>query len=109
MDKGRSTCRAEQGNGEPDRNSCQSTEHHGEQKKEAGVFSGVFKDCRRVLPQPFHFGEYQKESTAHGKMGNVHMDNGNKGNECSAAEEIEEPYRIIHDCTSLSVRTSRTI
>lgn len=77
-------------------------EDHGQEQKELGVFSGVGQDIGRVLPQPLHFGQYQKQPAAHGKMGDIDMDDGDDGDEQAAAEGIQVPDGIVHGCTSLS-------
>lgn len=59
------------------------------------MFSGIFENAEGVFPVTLHFGQDKEESAAHGKMGNIDMDNRNEGDKKSASEDIELPYWII--------------
>jgi len=70
------------------------------------MLPGVVEDSLRAFPVAFHLGQDQKEAAADGEMRDVHMEDGDQGDEQAAAGEIQLPDRIVHQRTSPGTRAA---
>ena len=98
--------RGDEGDGEPDAHPGHGAQHQGEEQEELGVLPGVVQDSLRAFPIALHLGEHEEEAAADGEMGDVHMEDGDEGDEQAAAGKIQLPDRIIHQRTSSGTRAA---